>query len=313
MSRLDHPFFVKLYFTFQDDEKLCILCMVNTVWNHTNCPLILKSWLHCLFSVVTPSPESKGVDVDLTPVPLGPWQGVGGGQHSWRLWTFAAAWLRCVSFSEGDTVLRFLLINIIADGLLFIILTLVARHSYKWYQFDPATGSDLFWWGSASCLGSCSQVHRPCFQMRPERKSELRHPQYPGVGIGSSLPSALEYGIWLEGTTLLGIWKVWGVAKIQGTVVLPWVLCLSVCKLPQQLLFSVTILTASPADSPSFAFFILSTFLIPLTSGNTVFFLLLRSQGDRSMDVRAGHTSWPPAHCWTRQVGCPCSQQVLFP
>ncbi|GAB1300653.1 3-phosphoinositide-dependent protein kinase 1 [Apodemus speciosus] len=27
MSRLDHPFFVKLYFTFQDDEKLCILCM----------------------------------------------------------------------------------------------------------------------------------------------------------------------------------------------------------------------------------------------------------------------------------------------
>lgn len=25
MSILDHPFFVKLYFTFQDDEKLCIL------------------------------------------------------------------------------------------------------------------------------------------------------------------------------------------------------------------------------------------------------------------------------------------------
>lgn len=25
MSSLDHPFFVKLYFTFQDDEKLCIL------------------------------------------------------------------------------------------------------------------------------------------------------------------------------------------------------------------------------------------------------------------------------------------------
>lgn len=25
MSNLDHPFFVKLYFTFQDDEKLCIL------------------------------------------------------------------------------------------------------------------------------------------------------------------------------------------------------------------------------------------------------------------------------------------------
>lgn len=32
MSRLDHPFFVKLYFTFQDDEKLCILCMVSA--NH---------------------------------------------------------------------------------------------------------------------------------------------------------------------------------------------------------------------------------------------------------------------------------------
>ena len=25
LSNLDHPFFVKLYFTFQDDEKLCIL------------------------------------------------------------------------------------------------------------------------------------------------------------------------------------------------------------------------------------------------------------------------------------------------
>lgn len=25
MSNLNHPFFVKLYFTFQDDEKLCIL------------------------------------------------------------------------------------------------------------------------------------------------------------------------------------------------------------------------------------------------------------------------------------------------
>lgn len=28
MSNLDHPFFVKLYFTFQDDEKLCILQQV---------------------------------------------------------------------------------------------------------------------------------------------------------------------------------------------------------------------------------------------------------------------------------------------
>lgn len=28
MSNLNHPFFVKLYFTFQDDEKLCILPQV---------------------------------------------------------------------------------------------------------------------------------------------------------------------------------------------------------------------------------------------------------------------------------------------
>lgn len=28
MSNLNHPFFVKLYFTFQDDEKLCILWWV---------------------------------------------------------------------------------------------------------------------------------------------------------------------------------------------------------------------------------------------------------------------------------------------
>lgn len=37
MSNLDHPFFVKLYFTFQDDEKLCILlrskclCVVHLI------------------------------------------------------------------------------------------------------------------------------------------------------------------------------------------------------------------------------------------------------------------------------------------
>lgn len=28
MSNLNHAFFVKLYFTFQDDEKLCILQQV---------------------------------------------------------------------------------------------------------------------------------------------------------------------------------------------------------------------------------------------------------------------------------------------
>lgn len=27
MSILEHPFFVKLFFTFQDDEKLCILSL----------------------------------------------------------------------------------------------------------------------------------------------------------------------------------------------------------------------------------------------------------------------------------------------
>lgn len=27
LSRLNHPFFVKLYFTFQDKEKLCILAL----------------------------------------------------------------------------------------------------------------------------------------------------------------------------------------------------------------------------------------------------------------------------------------------
>lgn len=30
MSNLDHPFFVKLYFTFQDEEKLCILDATHT-------------------------------------------------------------------------------------------------------------------------------------------------------------------------------------------------------------------------------------------------------------------------------------------
>lgn len=31
MSILEHPFFVKLYFTFQDDEKLCILASPGRV------------------------------------------------------------------------------------------------------------------------------------------------------------------------------------------------------------------------------------------------------------------------------------------
>lgn len=31
MSILEHPFFVKLYFTFQDDEKLCILASSRRV------------------------------------------------------------------------------------------------------------------------------------------------------------------------------------------------------------------------------------------------------------------------------------------
>ena len=34
LSNLDHPFFVKLYFTFQDDEKLCIL---KQRWHAVSC------------------------------------------------------------------------------------------------------------------------------------------------------------------------------------------------------------------------------------------------------------------------------------
>lgn len=34
MSNLDHPFFVKLYFTFQDDEKLCILKQIEFVMKY---------------------------------------------------------------------------------------------------------------------------------------------------------------------------------------------------------------------------------------------------------------------------------------
>uniref|UniRef100_A0A8C8RSF2 3-phosphoinositide-dependent protein kinase 1 n=1 Tax=Pelusios castaneus TaxID=367368 RepID=A0A8C8RSF2_9SAUR len=44
MSRLDHPFFVKLYFTFQDDEKLCILLIKYLL----QCVLKLGFfWLYC--------------------------------------------------------------------------------------------------------------------------------------------------------------------------------------------------------------------------------------------------------------------------
>lgn len=46
MSNLDHPFFVKLYFTFQDDEKLCILlkrsiCQCVLYINNLGCFVIL--------------------------------------------------------------------------------------------------------------------------------------------------------------------------------------------------------------------------------------------------------------------------------
>ena len=30
LSKLNHPFFVRLYFTFQDKEKLCILSLAET-------------------------------------------------------------------------------------------------------------------------------------------------------------------------------------------------------------------------------------------------------------------------------------------
>lgn len=41
MSSLDHPFFVKLYFTFQDGEKLCILFMavLRQILYHDELPL----------------------------------------------------------------------------------------------------------------------------------------------------------------------------------------------------------------------------------------------------------------------------------
>lgn len=45
MSNLDHPFFVKLYFTFQDDEKLCILS--------SNCQdICFKFSVECLLFVL---------------------------------------------------------------------------------------------------------------------------------------------------------------------------------------------------------------------------------------------------------------------
>lgn len=41
MSNLNHPFFVKLYFTFQDDEKLCIL---QQVLIGQQCCIYMFSW-----------------------------------------------------------------------------------------------------------------------------------------------------------------------------------------------------------------------------------------------------------------------------
>ena len=30
LAKLDHPYFIRLYFTFQDPDKLCILFIINT-------------------------------------------------------------------------------------------------------------------------------------------------------------------------------------------------------------------------------------------------------------------------------------------
>ncbi|XP_063082400.1 3-phosphoinositide-dependent protein kinase 1 isoform X2 [Cavia porcellus] len=46
MSRLDHPFFVKLYFTFQDDEKLCILCVGVTFMQWKEQP---QAWMSAVY------------------------------------------------------------------------------------------------------------------------------------------------------------------------------------------------------------------------------------------------------------------------
>lgn len=42
MSILEHPFFVKLFFTFQDDEKLCILSLLRHVYARKNPTRIIK-------------------------------------------------------------------------------------------------------------------------------------------------------------------------------------------------------------------------------------------------------------------------------
>lgn len=97
MSRLDHPFFVKLYFTFQDDEKLCILCMVSA--NHgLKPPCVLDERLYCLFL------ERKGHST----VPV--------GTETVEAVDSASTWLRLTIM---PTVLRCLLINVVLNGLLF--------------------------------------------------------------------------------------------------------------------------------------------------------------------------------------------------
>lgn len=48
MSNLDHPFFVKLYFTFQDDEKLCILKKVQFV---KACCILITYQMYLSFTI----------------------------------------------------------------------------------------------------------------------------------------------------------------------------------------------------------------------------------------------------------------------
>ena len=40
LSRLSHPFFVQLFFTFQDKERLCILC--STITHETEIVILLN-------------------------------------------------------------------------------------------------------------------------------------------------------------------------------------------------------------------------------------------------------------------------------
>jgi hypothetical protein len=52
LMKLNHPFFIRLFFTFQDTDRLCILCTASYLDKK-------KSWVDSFYTTPPPPPKKK--------------------------------------------------------------------------------------------------------------------------------------------------------------------------------------------------------------------------------------------------------------